>query len=111
MANAVVVDLDAAKQVRQAKTKTPRVVLEGKTFNLPKELPLGVFAQIKKIREDTDNKESKADESLDAMDGILDEFFGDQKEAFMQAHPTLDDLLELITQVVEKVYGVDVGEA
>lgn len=94
-------DLDELKRKREAKAKasgkSPKVKFGGQVFNLPVELPFGLFMQLDKLSEDNDEEDpDKAMEAMEAMSGLVDDLLGDQRDAFLKAGPSLDDIMELL---------------
>lgn len=100
------IDLDAARAARAEKstdTETPTVAYAGKVFDLPRELPFGVFLRMAELAVDPEK-------ALDSMADFVRSLFGDRAQEFLDLGPSMDDLLALMDGLSEG-YGVDAGKA
>lgn len=99
------INLDAARAARAEAlkdTETPTVVFGGETFALPLELPFGVFLQLGEMREDPAA-------ALDTIRTIVESLFGDDTPRFLALGPSFDDLLALVSALIES-YDVNLPE-
>lgn len=113
------IDLDAARAARtEAMTDRPRpqVVFGGKTFDLPHELPFAVFlrlGEMKQLKEDSEAGEVSDERGVKALDNIrsiVTIIFTDQTDAFLDCGPSIDDLMALISALMES-YEFDLPES
>lgn len=100
------IDLDAARAARAEALQdreTPQAVFRGQTFDLPLELPFGVFLRLAEVREDPA-------ESLPVMRSILQSIFGEQTDRFLELGPSFDDMVALVGALVDS-YEVEAPES
>lgn len=101
------IDLDAARAARrEAKGEAPTVTFGGATYTLPIEMPFEIVEELGRLRA-ADGDGSVAGQAVLAVVRLL---VGDQYEAFMAHHPSMDDLTEL-AQGAMREYGVGPGES
>lgn len=100
------IDLDAARAARieaLKDTEAPNVVLGGETFELPRELPFGVFLRFGEMKENPED-------SLSNMRWMVDVLFGEKAERFLELSPSFDDFMELVSALIDS-YEVAPPEA
>lgn len=100
-----VIDLDAARAAREearGTAETPTAVFRGKSFDLPTELPFGVFLVLGDARQSEDSMAT-----LMALRDLMHSIFGDQAQDFLALNPSLEDMTGLVGGLVE---GYEVGE-
>jgi hypothetical protein len=97
------IDLDAVRAARrEAEAQAPSVKLGGKVFELPVELPFGVFLLLPELRNE--------DTSVAAVSAVVRELFGEKHDEFMALGPSMEDLEALLNGVMEE-YGLNPGES
>lgn len=93
----------AAKREAEGKPTSIEVILGGRTFTLPPEMPAEAAMLASTVAEDDIAAAGTA--TLGAMKLLL----GDQYEDFMALSPSLEDLDALFTGMTE-AYGLTMGE-
>lgn len=109
MTKSVRIDLDAARRAREDKGRGPgpTVTFRGKTFQLPAEVPYGVYRTLAQLSE---AKETDARAGLMVGD-LIEGFFGEKQWAEFEAlGPSLDDVVTIFQRVFEG-YSVTLGES
>lgn len=100
------IDLDAAKAARKEALKdaeTPTVVFGGESFDLPFEMPFGVFMRLGEMKNDPDK-------AMENMRWLVDTLFEAQADDFLKQNPSFDDVLYLVDALFDS-YEVDLPEA
>lgn len=106
---AVTINLDAAKAARAEILKdeeAPSVLFGGETFSLPFELPFGVFLRLAELKKEG----ADGDDALETMRTVMRSLFGDRTDEFLDLAPSLDDMLALVSMLVES-YEVELPES
>jgi len=100
------IDLDAARAARQEAmkdTEAPNVVIGGESFDLPPELPFGVFLKFAEAK-------SNPEKALENMRWFVDVLFGDKADDFLKHGPSFDDVIALMEALFDS-YEVEAPEA
>lgn len=100
------IDLDAARAARRENSETdetPTATFAGTVFELPREMPFGVFLRMAELQEDPET-------ALDVMGSFVSSLFGPRAEEFLALGPSMDDLLALMAGLSDG-YGIDTGKA
>lgn len=101
------IDLDAARAARkEGKGEPPEVIFGGATYTLPVEMPFEIVEQLALLQNANGDDASAAEPVLAVVHLLL----GDQYEAFMANHPSMDDLTALAKGAMQE-YGVGPGES